>query len=111
MDPTTPQPNTPPQADPEQIGMNLKILKVKIISPRKDYFDGLALSVSSENPMGKFDILPKHANFITMIKNAPITIRKEDKEKVVFNFPMAIIYTSSNNVKIYTDIQIQLPTV
>lgn len=87
------------------------ILKVKIISPRQDFFEGEALSVSSKNSVGNFDILPEHANFITMIQNTSIIIRKPNKEELSFNFPLAIIYNSKNIVKIYTDIQIQLTNI
>ena len=31
-------------------------------------FSGEVLSVSSENDSGKFDILPEHANFITLVR-------------------------------------------
>lgn len=85
-----------------------QILSVKIISPKEDIFNGEALSVSSVNSAGKFDILPEHANFITLVQNVPIEIIKLNKEKVTFTFPLAIIYNTNNKIKIYTDIQLSL---
>lgn len=99
-------------------------LKVKVLSPNQILFQGLALSISSKNSFGNFDILPYHANFITLVQNQPITIRIKDpassaanllftniadllKSKIKpikFQFPMAIIYAANNEVKIYTDI-------
>lgn len=89
---------------------NSLILKVKIISPKQTIFEDSALSVSSQNTAGKFDILPEHANFITLVQNMPIEIIKPNKEKTTFNFPLAIIYNTNNKVSIYTDIQLTLNT-
>lgn len=86
------------------------ILHVKVISPKETIFDGEALSVSSKNSIGPFDILPEHANFITVIEGNPIMIRTPQKEKepLTFNFPLAIIYNINNKVSIYTDVQFGL---
>lgn len=79
------------------------MLQVQIISPKKDLFSGMALSVSSANSAGKFDILPEHANFITIVDHSPIMIRTADKNILTFNFPLAIIHIQSNQVRIYTE--------
>lgn len=105
-----------------------KILNVKIISPTQTIFQGQALSVSSANSTGKFDILPYHANFITMVQKVPIILRVKKKdadakaemglelfdnlfgknvEEVKYDFDLAIIFTKDNNVSIYTQIQPQ----
>ena len=81
------------------------LLEVKIISPRRLIFQGQALSVSSKNISGPFDILPEHANFICLVENSPIIIRKADMSQQSFSFPLAIIYQAQNKVIIYTDIQ------
>ncbi len=82
------------------------LLQVRIASPKEIIFEGEATSVSSINSHGKFDILPYHANFLTLIENTPIYVRKPNKETLSFNFPMAIIYNRESRVEIYTDIQI-----
>lgn len=80
-----------------------RILNVKVISPTQLLFQGQASSVSSRNLMGNFDVLAEHANMITFIeKDHPIEIRKIDKQKISFKFPMAIIYVRSNQVTIYS---------
>lgn len=81
------------------------ILQVKIFSPRSIVFEGQADSVSSQNSAGIFDILPQHANFITLVQNIPIIIRSKEKGDQTFQFPLAIVYNTSNRVHIYTDIQ------
>lgn len=102
-------------------------LKVKILSPTQTIYDGEAVSISSVNSMGKFDILPYHANFITLVKKKPIFLRvkkQPEKEQLLpakaleeffgtniqelkYDFDMAIIYSKDNTVKIYTNIQPQ----
>ena len=80
-----------------------RILNVKVISPTQVLFEGQATSVSSKNLMGNFDVLPEHANMITFIEaNHDVEIRKPDRAKVSFKFPMAIIYVRNNLVTIYS---------
>lgn len=77
-------------------------LHVRIISPQQLILDTEASSVSSKNLQGPFDILPAHANFITIIENSPIVVRIPGQKDTVFKFPLAIILTTENRVNIYT---------
>lgn len=77
-------------------------LHVRIISPQQLILDTEALSVSSKNLQGPFDILAKHANFLTVVENTPITIRLKNQKPVIFSFPLAIILTNGGKVNIYT---------
>ena len=79
-------------------------LHVKISSPEKEFFNGVAYSVSSVNSTGKFDILPGHANFITVIENSPIIIRQKTGYKQEYKFPIAILSVANNQINIYTNI-------
>lgn len=80
-------------------------LHVRIISPQQLLLSTEASSVSSKNSQGNFDILAQHANFITLVENAPITIRANNQKPLVYKFPLAIILTKENKVDIYTYIQ------
>ena len=80
-------------------------LKVRVLSPRQIIFEDEALSVSSKNSLGIFDILPLHANFITLIENNVIRIQKKDKSVTTIDVPFAILYQINNQVNIYTDLQ------
>ncbi len=77
-------------------------LHIRIISPQELILDAQAKSVSSKNSQGSFDILPQHANFITMVEKAPILVRVKDQKTQKFDFPMAIILATDNQVSIYT---------
>ena len=85
-----------------------QVLKVRIVSPKETIFQGDVLSISSTNSKGPFDILPLHANFITLIENKPIKISTADKKNISYTFPLAIVYARTDAVDIYTDIQISL---
>src|SRR3989344_8010632 len=95
-------------------------LTVKIISPTQTLFDGEAYSISSVNSLGKFDILPYHANFITLVQKVPIILRVRKKnadqkadlktgmlselfgndiEEIKYQFDLAIIFSKDNMVK------------
>lgn len=78
-------------------------LNIKISTPTEVLWAGEVESVSGENSQGKFDILPYHANFITLIQNNPITIRV-DKAERQFSFKTAVIRASNNTVRVYGDI-------
>lgn len=84
---------------------NNRSLIVRVISPKGLLYSGQAKSVSSVNSAGNFDILPEHANFITIIKNSPVIIRTSKDEVVKFDLDLSVLYTSNNNVNIYTQIQ------
>jgi F0F1-type ATP synthase epsilon subunit len=78
-------------------------LTVKISSPEKTIWEGDAFAVSSRNPQGKFDILPHHASFLTIIEDQPIKISSQTKKVLQeFRFKQAIIYNRDNKVSIYT---------
>lgn len=86
--------------------MNNPTLHIRILSPQQLILDTEATSVSSKNSEGDFDILPQHANFITLIENSPIVVRLPDKRHFSFTFPTAIILVKENKVDIYTHITI-----
>lgn len=82
-------------------------LHVRILSPQQLILDTQAQSVSSKNSQGAFDILPQHANFITLIENYPILVRIKNQKPLSLKFPIAIIHVEANKVDIYTYIQPQ----
>lgn len=79
------------------------ILKIKIFwkpGTEKKNFESEAEAVSSQNQLGKFDILPGHANFITFIFNE-LTVYLKNKEKVSLQFERGILEVSENEVNIF----------
>jgi len=77
---------------------------VIITNAEERIWEGVAQSISSKNSVGQFDILPGHANFVTMVKNEPIVIRAYMKRKGLFTYKTAVITIRENKVEIYSDI-------
>jgi F0F1-type ATP synthase epsilon subunit len=80
-----------------------EMLTVRINSPDKLLWEGKAVSVSSKNTQGPFDILPFHTNFVSILENEKIRINT-GKEVVEYTFPRSVIYVHANAVYIYTNI-------
>lgn len=83
--------------------MPKKVLRVKVFCApliEKDPFRGEADAVSSQNKLGKFDILPEHTNFITLISDE-LTIHTADKKKVAYQFERGVLEVSENKVNIF----------
>lgn len=79
-------------------------LQVKISTPREILYEGEADSVSSVNSQGDFDILPFHANFVTLVQKEPIRVKIGSREKQ-FSFKNAVIHTDNSIVRVYGDVE------
>lgn len=78
-------------------------LTVKIFFPslmEKENLTLKATSVSSENRLGPFDVLPGHINFISLIFKK-ISIQTEKKEKIEFSFERGVMIVKENKVKVF----------
>lgn len=84
--------------------METKLLSVTIKDPKSTTFAGVALAVSSRNSSGKFDILPYHSNFISLIKEA-VTIHLENKKQITIPLKNGIIKVRGDTVKILIGIE------
>ena len=78
---------------------NNKLLSVTVKGPIKQEFQGEAISVTSLNKVGKFDVLPFHANFITLIREYVI-IEQQDKKKITFPLQSGIMKVFEDKVNI-----------
>ena len=69
-------------------------------------FDEDVTSISSKNDTGVFDILPEHANFISLI-TSPLILRKLDGTKQEISFSNGLIKVKDNAVHCYIDLLVQ----
>jgi F0F1-type ATP synthase epsilon subunit len=81
------------------------ILFVRISKATNVVWEGKALSVSSKNSDGVFDILGMHSNFITLVRDDPIKIKTEDGEEKEYVFKQSVISVNENRVNIFSDIE------
>ena len=85
--------------------MEEQTLHVRITQATDTLWEGEAFSVSSANVDGPFDVLPLHANFVTLLKDVPILIDEVGGSKKTYNFKQSVMYVQDNVVKIYSDRQ------
>lgn len=78
-------------------------LEVRVSKAASVVWEGRALTVSSKNSKGPFDILPYHTNFITYMENASIRINTGSAVRE-FAFSQAVLHVQNDVVHVYTDI-------
>lgn len=79
-------------------------LSVKIQTPESIVWEGTAAAVSSRNARGAFDVLPDHANMVTLVEGSPIQVVTSEGDKS-FTFAKAVISVHENSIIIFADIQ------
>lgn len=79
-------------------------LTVTIKNPERTEFEGQAAAVSSSNDSGPFDILPFHANFITLIKEV-IVIHQLDGKEVKIPLQQGIMKIYEDKVHVLIGIE------
>jgi F0F1-type ATP synthase epsilon subunit len=82
-----------------------EILFVRISKATNVVWEGRALSVSSKNSNGEFDILGMHSNFITLVRDDPIKITTEEGEVKEYTFKQSVISVNENRVNIFSNIE------
>ncbi len=77
-------------------------LKVIARSPFQVYYEGNARVVSASNRIGKFDILPGHADFFSVITPGDVAIQT-DKETITFPTTGGIAGVREDEVMIFVN--------
>ncbi len=67
------------------------------------YYDGAASAVSAANRIGPFDILPGHADFLTMLTAGTITI-ETNNEPVTIDAKNGLVTVRDNEVLLFVNI-------
>lgn len=84
-------------------------ITVKIRNRQRTVYQGEVKAVTSENEKGVFDVLPQHANFISIIKNN-IILHHSKRKKQKIPIKLAILKVWENQISIYLDILSPLST-
>src|SRR3989344_5433329 len=69
---------------------------------KMENFTAKAVAVTMANRIGKFDILPRHANFISVIKDKVIFFI-DNKNTKTYSFQSGIVEVSNDQVKIFLE--------
>jgi F0F1-type ATP synthase epsilon subunit len=83
---------------------NLKPIKVVIRNTQGIIFDGEVDRISSFNEVGRFDVFPMHANFISIIRQELILYHKNEKVKEL-KVEQAIMKVKQDLVHIFLGIE------
>lgn len=83
---------------------NSKTLFVTINSRKGKVFEGNAVSATSFNKVGRFDVLGEHANFITLIEKE-VLIKKRDGTVDPIPVDNGVMRVLNNQVDIYIGIK------
>lgn len=78
-------------------------MMVKVYAPFRDYFEGLANSISAVNLTGPFDILPGHHRFLTLLSPCDIEIRTDEGSETV-KIAKGIMYVKEDRVTVFLDV-------
>lgn len=76
------------------------LLQLKILSSDKNIFNAEVKSVSSTNSSGKFDILPNHQNFISLIFGQ-VTVTDAKGKRNILHIEHALLKCINNQIEIY----------
>ena len=81
-----------------------KNLIVVIRTTEKVLFEGSVKALTSINDTGQFDVLPLHANFISIIKSK-ITVKNNDGSRQEFPIDGGVMRVQENNVEVFLGIE------
>ena len=81
-----------------------KPIQVKIQDAETILFEGEVDRISSFNEVGRFDVFPMHANFISIIQQELILFKGHEKVKEI-KIQQAILKVKQDNAKIFLGIE------
>lgn len=80
-----------------------ELLKVKVYSPYKLYFDEPAYSITAVNLTGEFDILPRHHNFITLLEPCELKINSQRGVETI-KISGGVMHVRKDSVIVFLDV-------
>lgn len=80
------------------------MLKVKIYSPFKTYYDSGADSITAVNDTGLFDVLLGHHNFLTLLSPGDILVRNKGKEDEKISIARGLMHVHKDKVEVFLDV-------
>lgn len=76
---------------------------VKVYAPSKVYFEGEANSISADNQTGRFDILPHHHNFITLLVPCEVVVQTPTHEEKI-RIQNGIMHVKADKIIVFLDV-------
>ena len=66
-------------------------------------YKGPAVSLSSKNKLGNFDVLGEHTNLISLVFDK-LSIQTPEKKTIEYRFQRGVLEVSENNVRVFLGI-------
>jgi F0F1-type ATP synthase epsilon subunit len=79
-------------------------LKVKVYSPFKVYFDGMADSITAVNDTGLFDVLVGHHSFLTLLNPCDLIIRQKDVDDETITITRGLMHVRKDKIDVFLDV-------
>ena len=79
------------------------ILKIRILTPEKEFYNGEIIELTSENELGKFGILPNHVFMVTALKPSITTFKTKDGKKLEAFISTGVLKVHNNEIEILCD--------
>jgi len=87
----------------QNLDTNHSSMMIKVYSPFRIYFDGPGFSISAENRVGPFDILPGHHNFITLLNPCMLLIRYDKGDQKIL-ISGGLMHVKADRVIVFLDV-------
>ena len=81
---------------------NSNLLSVTARAPFHVYYEGKAKMVSANNKVGEFDVLPGHADFLSVLNPGEVQI-ETDKDNISFSVSNGIITVRNDEVMLFVN--------
>ncbi len=79
-------------------------MHIRISSPFKMFFDDDAQSLSGVNGTGPFDILPHHHNFISLLDECELLVKRPNGDPVRIRISGGIMHVKADRVLIFLNV-------
>lgn len=76
---------------------------IKVYAPFKNYFEGIANSISAVNETGPFDVLSGHHKFLTLLNPCDLNIIKDDGAEKI-SIERGVMYVKTDRVTVFLDV-------
>lgn len=83
---------------------NQNIIKVKVRDTETILFEGEVERISSFNEVGRFDVFPMHANFITIIRQELSLYHNKEKIKEI-KLEQAVMKVKKDEVHVFLGVE------
>jgi len=80
---------------------NTELIKTTLTSPEAVVWEGEALTITSENSEGLFDLYPDHARFMTLLEDVDVVIRLPEDSEQIFHVEKAVLLFEDATAKVY----------